>query len=810
MAKPALVVRIGANLDDLKKALSQTGLEVKASTQQLEKMARSFRGENLIASATKSVAVLKEMGTAALSTSRAHSELDKITKSIEQMHRIGQKVPDDFKQIQAELSKSLPLSDRLGRSLGISGDIFSKFKGIASSLGIGVGVGSIVSFGKQVIDTADKVGDLAAKLGLSTEAVQRFKFAAEQGGSTIDDVGTSIAFMNRTLAEGTLGTRDLLARIGLSFEKLRAQKPEETFRQMADAIKAIPDPMDRVRVTMELLGKTGVNLLPAIQDGITEVGNRTRVMSAETIKSLKEAKETWEGFWNTIVVISAEAIRGARGGWAAAAEAADKAKKAAADAKKAMDDLKPAASHSTIPLRDLTKELTDAEMAIRALPPATRAQIDAGLKLGKTIEELGDTYGLTAAQQRVYTATSAEMRREQEEAKKSQQSHNEQMAEGFRAVQNLIRTGPESTAWLKNLKTNVAENVAALRPLPELIAATNKLVRSDAKGARDILNDTKDTAADVTASVREHNRLVVEGLPQLVKVSDLYAEMFQSSLQLTRGLVSAGELLGSRIVTNAARALDYFQRIVGTVHDLVSSIRNISDIGRILSGGGGGGGLGGLVTGGRGLLRLGSGGAAVLPGATAIPTSAITSGGGASAGGGISAGAIGSFALAAAPLLIGGILAAHDIDAKIRAKGGVPLSLDLAKQLGLITAQNKAKYGVNIMGGLKAEQLAHIEQWERTGRLGEIPRFGDGGIVDRPTIAMIGEKGPEAVVPLNRTSNTYGAVTINAPITVIGGANPAEQARAISHHLLTIWERNQGSEGGKGSIPRLRSLVGTA
>jgi len=46
-----------------------------------------------------------------------------------------------------------------------------------------------------------------------------------------------------------------------------------------------------------------------------------------------------------------------------------------------------------------------------------------------------------------------------------------------------------------------------------------------------------------------------------------------------------------------------------------------------------------------------------------------------------------------------------------------------------------------------------------------IPMLAEGGIVTGPTLAMIGEKGPEAVIPLNR-ANAMGNVTININSTV--------------------------------------------
>lgn len=48
-----------------------------------------------------------------------------------------------------------------------------------------------------------------------------------------------------------------------------------------------------------------------------------------------------------------------------------------------------------------------------------------------------------------------------------------------------------------------------------------------------------------------------------------------------------------------------------------------------------------------------------------------------------------------------------------------------------------------------------------------LPRLAAGGIVDSPTLAMIGESGPEAVIPLNHMGGAGGiSVTINNPIVL--------------------------------------------
>ena len=68
-----------------------------------------------------------------------------------------------------------------------------------------------------------------------------------------------------------------------------------------------------------------------------------------------------------------------------------------------------------------------------------------------------------------------------------------------------------------------------------------------------------------------------------------------------------------------------------------------------------------------------------------------------------------------------------------------------------------------------------------------IPRLADGGIVSSPTLALIGEAGPEAVVPLDRMG-TGGGVTIN----VTGGlATSAEIGESVVN-ALRAYSRSAG------------------
>jgi len=68
-----------------------------------------------------------------------------------------------------------------------------------------------------------------------------------------------------------------------------------------------------------------------------------------------------------------------------------------------------------------------------------------------------------------------------------------------------------------------------------------------------------------------------------------------------------------------------------------------------------------------------------------------------------------------------------------------------------------------------------------------IPKLADGGIVNSPTLALIGEAGPEAVVPLDRM-NTGGGVTVN----VTGGLSTSAEIGQAVVNALRAYSRSAG------------------
>ena len=62
----------------------------------------------------------------------------------------------------------------------------------------------------------------------------------------------------------------------------------------------------------------------------------------------------------------------------------------------------------------------------------------------------------------------------------------------------------------------------------------------------------------------------------------------------------------------------------------------------------------------------------------------------------------------------------------------------------------------------------------------DIPKLANGGIVTAPTLALIGEAGPEAVVPLNRANGMGNNITIH-----VNGGDPNAVVDALRRYMKT-------------------------
>lgn len=197
----------------------------------------------------------------------------------------------EFRSLASRLKSSMPtdsltpFQQKVSSVLQTVNGGVGKLAGGISGLNTAVGgllpvlsAGAVIGFGKAFIDAASQVHDLSERLGISITAVQRWQFAASQAGASIDDVAASMGILQKTVAEGGDEAAAKFARIGLSISDLQKMDPQQLFESVAEAIKNIKDPTERAHAALQLLGRGGAKLLPAITEGFREAGDQAEHM----------------------------------------------------------------------------------------------------------------------------------------------------------------------------------------------------------------------------------------------------------------------------------------------------------------------------------------------------------------------------------------------------------------------------------------------------------------------------------------------------------------------------------------------------
>lgn len=121
----------------------------------------------------------------------------------------------------------------------------------------------------------------------------------------------------------------------------------------------------------------------------------------------------------------------------------------------------------------------------------------------------------------------------------------------------------------------------------------------------------------------------------------------------------------------------------------------------------------------------------------------------------------------------------------------VAVATAAAGALAAIWAPVAAMVSLATLGGNAGPATAAIAATTAFAHAAAIPKLADGGIVTRPTIALIGERGPEAVVPLSRSSYKtvqYVNIEINNP-NITSGMDMQDLANEISRRLARESER---------------------
>ena len=172
----------------------------------------------------------------------------------------------------------------------------SAMKKLAGAFAGVFAVRQIVQFGNEALELADTIGKVADSIGVNTEFLQKYQFAAQQAGLTTEEFNKGMQNFTKMVGQAQLRTSEA----GRSLQKLGVQvkntdgsvrSSEEVFVDLFEALDGVGSQFEKNAILADLMGRAGVKLAVMGKDGAEAMKelaeSATGVLDEETIKSRK-------------------------------------------------------------------------------------------------------------------------------------------------------------------------------------------------------------------------------------------------------------------------------------------------------------------------------------------------------------------------------------------------------------------------------------------------------------------------------------------------------------------------------------------
>jgi hypothetical protein len=168
---------------------------------------------------------------------------------------------------------------RLGDSMqGVTGkvnNLKTAVGGLSASfkaLGAALALGAFTAFIKSGIDAADAIGKASTRTGVAAEALIGYQRAAALSDVSNEQLIKGLTKLNVNMVAAAEGNEELIKRfqqLGISIKKEDGtlKTTEETLEEIADRFADMPDGAQKAAAAVSLFGKSGVELITILNGG---------------------------------------------------------------------------------------------------------------------------------------------------------------------------------------------------------------------------------------------------------------------------------------------------------------------------------------------------------------------------------------------------------------------------------------------------------------------------------------------------------------------------------------------------------------
>ena len=239
---------------------------------------------------------------------KANRQTDENTKALE---NLGKETDDAEK-------KSSKLGDTLGKAFKVGAEAAAAAVTAVATAAAAVGK-ELWNMATETASIGDTIDKNSQKVGLSTEAYQKWDYAMKICGTEMSAATTGLKTLTNKFDDAKNGTQsavDIFDRLGLSMGEIQDLSREDLFATVVKSIQNVESETEKAAIANDLFGKSGQDLAPMfnmteeeLNRLMDEADKYGMVMSEDAIEasaafqdSLTKLQGTFQGFKNNIMV----------------------------------------------------------------------------------------------------------------------------------------------------------------------------------------------------------------------------------------------------------------------------------------------------------------------------------------------------------------------------------------------------------------------------------------------------------------------------------------------------------------------------
>jgi len=220
--------------------------------------------------------------------------------------------------IRSSVEKGLKAAEKQLKSFGSAISSVGIKLAAVGAAGVTAAVGLVTKFAAF----GDSIDKASKRTGIAVGSMSELAFAAEQSGASMETLEAGVRNMQRQLNDAATGSQtavDAFAELGLAAQDLIGLAPEDQFLAVAEAVSRIEDPSTRAATAMQVLGKSGTQLLPMFEGGAGGIqklmkelrdlgGSATPEAVAASAKFTDTLNTLWKSLRGVVMVIATELL----------------------------------------------------------------------------------------------------------------------------------------------------------------------------------------------------------------------------------------------------------------------------------------------------------------------------------------------------------------------------------------------------------------------------------------------------------------------------------------------------------------------